>query len=237
MVKIDQLLLMQDCIYREKNLTDLHDSLECAVSECKNHIKAAKAEFLTLQQANDLCRKKLAASSQELKDLEFKLKHTEEKLREVTSERQLKALEQEKINLRQKGDEVELLVIELMEQNDQAIARIKRLSDQILVLELELKDKQGKLEQRLPEIRDQLSALSGEKLKVASATDPIQLSLFTRLHVKYLNVLVPARNGNCTGCNISLDHQTVNQLSENILLISCPNCKRILYLEDNLGSR
>ncbi|MDD2716404.1 MAG: C4-type zinc ribbon domain-containing protein [Candidatus Wallbacteria bacterium] len=237
MLKIGHLLMLQDCLYREKSLTDLRTALEDAVTECKNRIQTSKTELGTLQHEDELCRKKLVASNQELKEMEFRIKHTEEKLREVTSERQLKALEQEKVNLDLKRDEAELASIELMDQCDQLMPRIKRLSDQVLVLELELKGKQESLELRLPEVVEQLAALSSEKQKVSTETDPSLLSLFTRLHGKYLNVLVPVKNCICTGCNISLDHQTVNQLSENIRLISCPNCKRILYLEDILAKR
>src|SRR5699024_12653507 len=45
-------------------------------------------------------------------------------------------------------------------------------------------------------------------------------------------VIVPARDGACTGCHMMAPPQVYNELQIGDKVIQCPSCKRILYYEE-----
>ena len=62
--------------------------------------------------------------------------------------------------------------------------------------------------------------------------DPPALSQYERiLERKEGSALVPVRGNACSGCNMVLPPQAINEVQMNTRLIPCESCARILYIE------
>ena len=60
---------------------------------------------------------------------------------------------------------------------------------------------------------------------------PDTLRLYERIHKRLGRAVVPAMNGNCTGCNMEIRAQIYNEIQRGDKIFQCVYCKRILVFK------
>ncbi len=83
---------------------------------------------------------------------------------------------------------------------------------------------------RLEELETLISSLG------AGLSQPVK-SHFNRLLQRYPEAIVPAANGNCTGCGMALTKSLIQSVVKAEQLNRCPNCTRFLYDSKELVER
>lgn len=114
----------------------------------------------------------------------------------------------------------------------------QQLAEQRRIKEVADKD----LQERTAEVGDQLNALKAEREKAAGVVPPELLGVFERLAETYDGeAMAPVIEEDrrrmeytCGGCYIQIPVEKVNVLATQDVLVRCPSCTRILYLENEL---
>lgn len=68
--------------------------------------------------------------------------------------------------------------------------------------------------------------------RLASEIDQAMLRTYERLHQKHKRAIVPVKDDICLGCFVKLPTSLTTRGKENIMIIRCENCGRILYWLD-----
>ena len=202
-----------------REVADLRQKFE--VSEAQRNKILDKLTHLQEQQ------KRIAL---EIDDDSARIKKSKNKLMQVEVARSYHAMmremdSMEKIN-RSREEEKVVLLEELQLQND-ALAELDRTHS---TLQAELEVKEEGLQEKLAICNDKLFKL--DKLREEASRlvpQPIFMRYeFIRKRLEH-PVIVPVREGICSGCHIAVPPQSFIELQRGQQILSCPNCQRLIY--------
>jgi predicted nucleic acid-binding Zn-ribbon protein len=208
-------------------------TIPAKVAAIKTEIQANKTALETAKK--DLTTFQLAKKQKEM-DLDTRegaiRKHSGE-LNAVKTNEAYRALTGEIDKAKQEKSILEDELLILMEKIDQASkiwkdkeSSAKSIEDglqgQISTLEGKQKDLETQAEQKHKEREEVITALP------AKLREPYE-SL--REH-KRTNAVVPIRNGQCTGCHMSVSPNLANEVNRGLKLMTCESCARIVYIEE-----
>lgn len=164
-----------------------------------------------------------------------RVKQTEEKLRAVKTNKEYQSLLKEIEDAKTKNSKIEDDMIECLDRIDEIEESIASKKDEYLELSEHIGNEKGHINQEEEQGEKRLAALDTEWKDVSSSVE-------SELLKKYINIkeqhqrglaIVPARNAICHGCNVNLPPQLYNELHGCDTLKFCPNCQRIIYLEES----
>ncbi len=96
------------------------------------------------------------------------------------------------------------------------------------------------VEQDVKKIDEEIEESQNSQEKYSNLLDEETLHQYRRLsNVKDRKAIVEVVDNACSGCSMSITLQTLNSLISGKELVLCPNCRRIIFLDENhqLGSR
>lgn len=160
-----------------------------------------------------------------------------EKQAKVTTSKELSAVEKELDALRRRKAQLE-------EEHDQLREAVQDAEDDVEEKQGRTNEIAAELEQQRAVIDQQVASAQGrvreletlrDELKKNFAPGPALVALrryeFIRQRMTG-RVIVVARAGACSGCNMLIPPQIYNELQDGKKFIQCPACKRILYYEE-----
>ncbi|MDD6181277.1 MAG: zinc ribbon domain-containing protein [Desulfovibrionaceae bacterium] len=220
-----------------QKVDDVIYSVRKELQEAPQELKALEERFAEIEgnrarivEKLDHLQDQQKRLSSEIDDDSARLKKSKSKLMQVENTREYHAMmremdSMEKIN-RSREEEKFALLEELQLQSDR-LAEID-LTYTGVKAELEVKRDglQGKLdaaEARLADLEEQRAASSSQ------VPQPVfQRYEFIRSRLEH-PVIVPVKEGICSGCNIAIPPQTFIELQRGQQILSCPNCQRLIY--------
>lgn len=236
---------MSTAVYLDqiRQLVELQ-KIDDAIFAVRQELERAPRELEDLQQRFDASNaqrervlEKLNHLQEQQKRLDFeidddaaRIKKSKNKLMQVEDARSYHAMmremdSMEKINRSREEEKVALLE-ELQLQND-ALAELDRTHS---TLQAELEVKEEGLQEKLAICNDKLFKL--DKLREEASRlvpQPIFMRYeFIRKRLEH-PVIVPVREGICSGCHIAVPPQAFIELQRGQQILSCPNCQRLIY--------
>jgi uncharacterized protein len=202
-------------------------SLRGKIQENKLALENAKKDQIQLQLAKK--QKDLDLDAQEA----AVRKHTTE-LNSVKSNEMYKALLSEIDKAKQSKSTLEDQILEIMEKTDQATKVWKDKESSAKGIEADLQKQIGDCEAKQKEIEGQISAKAGEREASAGQLPKALGTQYSRLREgKRTNPVAPIRNEQCSGCHMKVSQNLINEVRRGLKLMSCENCSRIVYLEED----
>lgn len=226
-----QLLELQDHDGQIIRFSKEVEDIPARKADIEEHVSAARA---ALDEAND----KLKSETVAVKDLEGEVDSTKEMIarlqqqeREVKNNDEYRAIQKELFTLKQrimKSEDEELKLMEAMEKTKALVAeREHELQDQ----QEHIREDIDGLDERMQELAARLETLKSERRELIEHVDPKWLARYERvLQHRGGAALVEVANGTCTGCNMALPPQTVQNIKHEDDIVMCDYCGRFLYL-------
>lgn len=206
------------------------DELVTRHSSLSQALEAQRAE---LEEARRLMEQKV----RELAENAENHQAHKEKQSKVTTAKELSAVEKELETLRRRKAQLE-------EEHDQ-------LRDSVRDAEDDVAEKQERTNEIAAEMGEHEAGIVAEKNRSASRITELQKSrddlkkqfaagpaIAALRRYEFIRqrlagrVIVVARSGACSGCNMLIPPQIYNELQDGKKFIQCPNCKRVLYYEE-----
>jgi uncharacterized protein len=133
-------------------------------------------------------------------------------------------------SISEREDEV-LKVIEAIEASRQSLAAKEK---DVGALREHVEAEQKKIDEKVAELEVEISKFSDERERTAAKV-PVALLRRYEVVLKRRGIgLVPAIEGDCKGCHMSLPPQFYYQLARFESVEACPRCQRLLYRADLL---
>lgn len=177
------------------------------------------------------------------KDLQFKeellrdtlenLKKLEVKLNSVTTEKQMQAVNTEIDIAKTNKTVLEEKIESLKEQIEQKQKGLRELEDRYQQLKKTLKDYQDRFAKRREEIHEKIDEINSLKEELLPTIDKKILKKYEKINRWAKGTaIVPVIKDACYGCFMKLTPQVLALLEDTDEIVYCPNCGRMLYLEE-----
>jgi len=131
-----------------------------------------------------------------------------------------------------KKGEIEEQILVLMEKIEGKQKELKDIQARAKEAERLFAQEKQRLETLAAELGAELPQLEQKQARVAAAVDTSLMERYTKLKAKRKDqVLVPIRDGICSGCRLQLPPQLVAEVKRSETVHSCSYCQRLLYWE------
>lgn len=227
------LIRMQECDSHLVKLAAKKIKLPEKISKMEEDFLIYKEKVeLTKRQYDELKAKRSEYEAQVKKFNDGMIK-TKERLLDVKNNKEYQAMLKEIETAEKACGDVESKIIVLMEEMDKLAVLVKK--DEETLRQATLHHEEGK-----KNIEDDLSAVDADVLNWAEKRDSLQKNIPADILARYERVkkrnkgvgVIPVWKAVCSGCHMNIPPQLYIELQRSNDLLSCPNCNRIMYFQN-----
>jgi predicted nucleic acid-binding Zn-ribbon protein len=213
------------------------ESVEREIARVTSQLGESQAVVETQQQL-ELEQQRLAelkhqqhAAEWEIDDLATKLSAAEETLfsGRVKIPKELTNLQHEVEAFKARCGQLEEKALEIIDQVEQAEARVAEISGQLEILKADWQRQQQHLANELEKLKAILSSLKTKCQLLIGEIDPPTVEFYRQLRKRKGVAVARVEQGICRGCRISLPTTDLQQARSG-KLVQCSSCGRILFL-------
>ncbi len=230
-----------------KLLISLQD-IDHQIEFYEREIKSQRKNLAEIQEEKRGTKELIEKVKKEEKDSLFTLKKEEENLREIeykieqkknelfsgkfTTSKELLGFQKELKRLEEEKDKKETDILLLMEKYEKLKEDVKEAENKF---EKKIKKLEGKIkdiEIELEKIEKELEHLFRKREEIKKQIDQKYLNLYEKIKEEKIEVVVKVAGETCTGCHLDLPGKVLDLVRHNEDIITCPNCGRILYTDE-----
>jgi predicted nucleic acid-binding Zn-ribbon protein len=201
-------------------------ALEQRYSQEACHLEAARAELEDLQKKRRNRERELESQAQEMKKRQGRLL-------EVKTNKEYSAILHEIEALKEKQSSLEDEILEVLEAIDHRTQQIGTQKEKVAGEREACEQQKKDREEKLAQIEARLTHLLEDRSKRISLIDRALIQNYMRIYENRQGlVVVPVKNGSCSGCFVTLTPQSYQEAKRNDRIITCANCNRILYWKE-----
>ncbi len=201
-------------------------TLETNVLALKNHLQNEKKKM------EDLLKQR---KTQEIEagTLETKISKYLGQQNEVKSNEQFTALKQEIEKSKEDKAKIEEKVLESLFKEDEQKVYIQNLSQELVVAEKKAAEDKKDIQQKIADCDKSVVEKKEERKKQLAEIPPDFAEGYEKLRNNGKKIAVAAvrEDESCSGCNMNVSPQILNEIRKNIAIQRC-NCGRYLYVRD-----
>jgi len=192
-----------------------------------------KAELGRVREVLETAQKDKRDRDRDLEEGTGKVEKLKARTPDIKTNKEYTALLKEIETAEQENKAIEDDILKLMEKIDAAAGEIRtaesRSSQETAAIEAERKQ----IEESMARLDGALAADEQVRADIAARVDTALLSQYQQRYTS-LNgkVVVEARGESCSGCFMSIPPQIFVNVKKNTEIITCPNCHRILYINE-----
>ena len=215
-----------------QDLTKLPEELK-AGEAAQDELKASHAA--RLQELEDLKARRRDTET-EMADMEESIKNSRQRLMEIKSNIEYKAMLKEIAFKEDQRDQRETRLLEfmdLMETQNRLIAEhIGQLAEQEAILVQQRQE----VAVQVAKLQKELAELEEKRKKVRKAVPAPLMKRYEFIRQRRNSSAVcPVHEGVCLGCHMNILPQQFIDLQKGLEILQCPHCQRILYWADEMG--
>ncbi len=200
----------------------------------KVELESEKTHLNDLEKTLKNIQVKLKEKELELSQKEGQVKKLDGQLSQVKTNKEYSALQQEIASLKADNSLLEEEIIHVLDEVEAAKEELRKENEKFSSISKSYQDKDKELGEEEKKLKARLDELIQAR-KDAVAQLPAEVAdLYNRIVAKKQGLALALVHGEvCSACQMQLRPQLINdiRLGENI--ITCENCSRILYFENN----
>jgi predicted nucleic acid-binding Zn-ribbon protein len=182
-----------------------------------------------LQQLEDLKAQRRDTET-EMAEMEAGIKKSRQRLMEIKSNIEYKAMLKEIAFKEDQRDQRETRTLELMERMEEENRAIAVKKQEIQEQEAVLNQQRLAVEAETAKLREELAGLQEQCTKLHKGLPPHLLKRYDFIRQRRNGTAIaPVRDGFCMGCNMNILPQQFIDLQKGNEILQCPHCQRILY--------
>ncbi len=188
-------------------------------------VQQAESRYKSLEVKRNQLETDLGQKEQQTKKFQVQLY-------QVKTNKEYAALQLEIAGLKADQSVLEEEILKIMEEVDRAKSQMVAERAALKAEEATLSSRIGAVEQESERIKASMEQIKAGRAELIEKVEPRILGQYERiLERKEGSALVPVRGNACSGCNMVLPPQAINEIQMNTQLIPCESCARILYIE------
>jgi len=193
-----------------------------------------KANYKSLESNLQKTQLKQKEKEGDLNAKEEGIKKSQSQLGALKTNKEYQAKLAEIESLKADKSVIEEEILKLMDEVEAAKRALDEEKKVIAEKEKIYNEEKRAVEEQAKNIEASLQAEQGKRQIAAAGVDKKILQAYEHiLHGRDGVALVRVSNNSCEGCHMRVPHQVINEIKMHNRLITCENCSRILYLEEN----
>lgn len=232
--KMKALIALQDCDIRMRDIKIKEEEGPKKIQKLKEKLAAVEGQLE--EEANQLeayTREKRQAE-QEIEEIENRLKKANIKLSNIKSNKEYQAALKEIDDLNREKSVFEDKVIDIMEQVEVLEAKYATSREKIEETRQQFELDHNEILKILKALNKDLDKIEKKRKQFSKAVDPGLLKRYDSLRIHKGGIGVSqVIKGVCQTCHLGITPQEFNELLRGDKLMSCPNCTRIIYWDDD----
>ena len=194
-----------------------------------------KASINSIYLEIDDVKSKRTKNNIHLGELKTKLENIAKKNKDISNEKELKALQLEEEIAKEQisfaNEEIERL--DNLTKNKEIT--LKELQEKLAVEEEDIKEIQVAVDNRIEEISDERNVVYQERSELLEKFDNKILTFYEKIkRWAKDSAVVPVKKQACYGCYMKINDKTYAEVIKAEEIVNCPHCGRILYKEDEI---
>ena len=194
-----------------------------------------KASINSIYLEIDDVKSKRTKNNIHLAELKTKLENIAKKNKDVTNEKELKALQLEEEIAKEQisfaNEEIERL--DNLTKNKELT--LKEFQEKLAVEEEDIKEIQVAVDNKIEEISDERNVVYQERSELLEKFDNKILTFYEKIkRWAKDSAVVPVKKQACYGCYMKINDKTYAEVIKAEEIVNCPHCGRILYKEDEI---
>ena len=217
----------------DRGILEVTQGLERLPEELKageatlDELKAAHAA--RLQELTDL-QAQHRDTEMEMADMEESIKTSRQRLMEIKSNIEYKAMLKEIAFKEDQRDQRETRILELLELMETQKGLIAELDEQIGAQEAALGEKRQEVAAQVKTLKADLAGLEEKRKKLRKGVPAALLKRYEFIRQRRNGTAItPVQEGVCLGCHMNILPQQFIDLQKGVEILQCPHCQRILY--------
>jgi predicted nucleic acid-binding Zn-ribbon protein len=172
----------------------------------------------------------------EMADMEESIKTSRQRLMEIKSNIEYKAMLKEIAFKEDQRDQRETRLLQLMELMETQNGLMAEQIGQIEAQETTLVQQRQEVAVRVKKLQQELAELEEKRKKVRKAVPAPLMKRYEFIRQRRNSSAVcPVHEGVCLGCHMNILPQQFIDLQKGLEILQCPHCQRILYWADEMG--
>ena len=205
-------------------------ALEAGLEE----LKAAQAALL--QELEDL-KAQHRDTEMEMAEMEEGIKTSRQRLMEIKSNIEYKAMLKEIAFKEDQRDQRETRILEFMDHMETQNRLIADQNRQIEEQDAVLAQQRQAVAAQMTELQQELAELEEKRKKLRKAVPAALLKRYEFIRQRRNGTAIaPVHEGVCLGCHMNILPQQFIDLQKGLEILQCPHCQRILYWVDEVGA-
>ncbi len=233
---IKQLIQLQQIDTRILEKRRLIDKMPLRISEVDSSRETVKAELEKLKQKAELASKKKKEREKALEDVRIRISKMKVRTQDIKTNKEYQAHLKEIESSEKEISSIEDQILHLMGEADASLLEQQDMEKSVQK-EIERTGALRKeLETEATELQEDIALLKQERQAVAAPLDAGIYNLYLGL-LKTCNglALAKAQDEICLGCDMNIPPRFIVEIIKGTELVQCPQCYRILYLEEIPG--
>jgi predicted nucleic acid-binding Zn-ribbon protein len=215
-----------------QDLAKLPEELK-AGEAAQEALKASHAA--RLQELEDL-KARRRDTEMEMAEMEESIKNSRQRLMEIKSNIEYKAMLKEIAFKEDQRDQRETRLLEFMElmetQNRLIAEHVAQLEEQEAILVQQRRD----VAVQVKKLQEELAELEEKRKKVRKIVPAPLMKRYEFIRQRRNgSAICPVHEGVCLGCHMNILPQQFIDLQKGLEILQCPHCQRILYWADEVG--
>ncbi len=208
------------------------EAIEKKLEKIRKKIEAATAERDALAGEIDENKEKIKAFEEQIKLLNDQLAQHAKKAKEITTEKEMKALAVEEDIAKEKIGFANEEIERLGKVNETKEALLQEAEEKLKGLNEELEAAEKESAGEREEIEKAKAELFEKRQELGRALDQKVLSFYEKIRAWAGNsAVVPVKKQACYGCYMKINDKTYAEVIKGEEIATCSHCGRILYIE------
>jgi predicted nucleic acid-binding Zn-ribbon protein len=196
-------------------------------------LEGLQAEYEAQTQELENLKKQKLETEKEVAEMEEGIKSSRQRLMEIKSNIEYKAMLKEIAFKEDQRDQKETRVLELLElmegQNQSIAEQTQRLQDQRELVS----NRTGEVEAEVAKLKGELAVLEKQRKELRKGVPAQLLKRYEFIRQRRNGTAIsPVTEGVCFGCHMNILPQQFIDLQKGVEIIQCPHCQRILYWQE-----
>ena len=202
------------------------------VAKIQKKINVAQGELDELTTAISGNEEKVKAFEEQLTLLNEQLTSNSKKLKEISTEKEMKALSLEEDIAKEKMTFANEEIERLQSINETKTALLAEASEKVNVLTVDFDAVNKEVSAEKAEIEKSKGKLFVKREELSRNLEQKVLSFYEKIRIWAGNTaVVPVKKQACYGCYMKLNDKTYSEVIKADEICNCPHCGRILYIE------
>ena len=220
----------------DKSIDSFTPQIEAAnkkLAKAQKKIDKAQAEYNELEESIKENETKINSFEEQISMLNEQLSANTKKFKEISSEKELKALSLEEDIAKEKLTFANEEIERLQEINETKKALLEEKKSDIESAKTEFEDINQEVATTLQNIESQKAELFEKREVLSRNLEQKVLSFYEKIRIWAGNsAVVPVKKQACYGCYMKLNDKTYSEIIKADEIVNCPHCGRILYIEN-----